>query len=38
MQTPTHWQYGEGVSWSLEIIENLERFMNLRDILAHGPC
>ena len=37
-QSPTHWQYGEGVSWSLEIIENLERFMNLLDILAQGPC
>ena len=39
MRGPTHWQYGEGVpAWSLEIVENLERFTNLRVILAQGPC
>ena len=38
MQSLTPWQYGEGVSWSLEIVENLERFTNLRVILAQGPC
>ena len=25
-------------AWSLEIVENLERFTNLRVILALGPC
>ena len=25
-------------AWSLEIVENLERFTNLREIFAQGPC
>ena len=38
MRSPTHWQYGEGVPWSFEIVENLERFRNLCVIFAQGPC
>ena len=39
-RSPTYWQYGGGVphAWSFEIVENLERFTNLRVILGQEPC
>ena len=36
-RSPTTWPYGEGVSLSLEIVESLDCFTNLRVRLPMGP-